>query len=76
MTLKILAGTRKELFGSGANQVLNEILWARPGRCNWIGSGYDWPGIHSICINSKNRQEATVALSVGGIFQTTNNAET
>ncbi len=61
---------------SGESWSLNETLWNRPGRREWFGGGYDWPGIHSICVNPVNQRELTVALSVGGIYRTTDDGAT
>lgn len=55
---------------SGESWQLNEALWNRPSRRDWQGGGYDWPGIHSICVNPSNEREVTVAISIGGVFRT------
>jgi len=45
-------------------------LWDRPERQQWMGGGYDSPGIHSICVDPRNSDHVTVAVSCGGVWQT------
>ena len=61
---------------SGKTWKLNESLWNRPGRRDWFGGGYDWPGIHSICVHPNQPKALTVALSVGGIFRSEDDGAT
>jgi hypothetical protein len=49
---------------------LIESLWKRPERQEWLGGGYDDPGIHSICVDSRNSRRVTVGVSVGGVWAT------
>jgi hypothetical protein len=38
-------------------------LWSRPERSEWFGGGYDYPGIHSICVDPRNSRHVTIAIS-------------
>ena len=40
---------------AGQTWALVRLLWDRPERVNWFGGGYDWPGIHSIAVDKRNR---------------------
>lgn len=51
----------------GESWQLNQALWQSPDRAMWAGGGYDYPGIHSICIDPGNPNVLTVALSIGGV---------
>jgi hypothetical protein len=53
----------------GRTWTLNRPLWDDPERKRWWGGGYDQPGIHSICVDPRDRNHVTVAVSVGGIWQ-------
>ncbi|KAB8176403.1 exo-alpha-sialidase [Lysobacter maris] len=48
---------------------LVESLWQYPGRGDWFGGGYDWPGIHSICVDPRDPRCLRVAVSTGGVWQ-------
>jgi photosystem II stability/assembly factor-like uncharacterized protein len=54
----------------GQSWSLNRPLWDCPERKRWWGGGYDQPGIHSICVDPRDSDHVTVAVSVGGIWQT------
>jgi ligand-binding sensor domain-containing protein len=45
-------------------------LWDHPKRREWGGGGADLPGIHSICIDPRNSNCMSVAVSTGGIWFT------
>lgn len=49
---------------------LVESLWDRPERAEWFGGGYDAPGIHSVCVDSRNSRHVTIAVSCGGVWAT------
>ena len=49
---------------------LVESLWDRPDRSEWMGGGYDFPGIHSILVDSRDARHVTLAISCGGVWQT------
>ena len=45
-------------------------LWDHPGRQSWLGGGADYPGIHSICVDPRDGDRVTVAVSCGGVWRT------
>jgi photosystem II stability/assembly factor-like uncharacterized protein len=45
-------------------------LWDRPERLQWMGGGYDAPGIHSIVVDPRDGKRVTVGISCGGVWQT------
>ena len=51
-------------------------LWDHPDRTEWMGGGYDAPGIHSICVDPRDSRRITVAVSTGGVWQTRDRGET
>lgn len=53
----------------GDSWALNRPLWDRPERLEWFGGGYDYPGIHSICVNPYDSRHVTIAVSCGGVWQ-------
>jgi len=52
----------------GDSWQLNEALWQRPERSQWFGGGYDQPGIHSICVDPRDSNRLSVAVSCGGVW--------
>lgn len=54
----------------GDSWELNRALWDRPERRGWFGGGYDFPGIHSICVDPRDSDHVTLAISSGGVWQT------
>jgi hypothetical protein len=50
----------------GASWQLVRGLWDREERKGWFGGGYDWPGIHSICVDPRDARRVRVAVSTGG----------
>lgn len=53
----------------GEHWQLMQSLWDRPERANWFGGGYDFPGIHSICVDPRDARQLRVAISCGGVWQ-------
>jgi hypothetical protein len=51
-------------------------LWNRPERGKWAGGGYDYPGIHSICIDPRNSRRIIVGVSCGGVWVSEDGGET
>ncbi|MEO8038808.1 MAG: exo-alpha-sialidase, partial [Betaproteobacteria bacterium] len=45
-------------------------LWDRPERLQWLGGGYDHPGIHSIVVDPRDGRRVTVGISCGGVWYT------
>ena len=52
----------------GDSWQLVESLWKQPERVEWMGGGYDHAGIHSICVDPRDARRLSVAVSVGGIW--------
>jgi photosystem II stability/assembly factor-like uncharacterized protein len=55
---------------AGRKWELIRPLWDNPGRKQWFGSGGDFPGIHSICLDQRDGRKIAVAVSSGGIWTT------
>lgn len=55
----------------GASWQLVETLWNRAERLEWMGGGYDAPGIHSICTHPTAPDELLLGISCGGAWRTT-----
>ncbi len=53
----------------GNSWTLMESLWRRPEREAWMGGGYDYPGIHSICVNANDPRRLTIGVSTGGVWK-------
>ena len=60
----------------GATWTLVRSLWDHPTRTEWMGGGYDAPGIHSICVDPRDSRRVTVAVSTAGVWQTGDRGET
>lgn len=54
----------------GESWAINEPLWMHPKRPGWFGGGYDWPGIHSICIDPRKQDTIRLGVSCGGVWET------
>lgn len=76
----LLAGTIPgAIFWSGDNGEtwkLNENLWNLPERKEWMGGGFDQPGIHSICVDPADCNRVAVCISTGGVWLSTDAGET
>ena len=55
---------------SGATWSFVRSLWDAPGRKKWFGGGYDYAGIHSICVDPRDSKRVTVGVSCGGVWVT------
>lgn len=77
---RIWAGTNPGgLFRSedgGRSWQLIESLWNMPERKEWMGGGYDIPGIHSICVHPENPDDIVVGVSCGGAWRTKDGGNT
>lgn len=60
----------------GASWTLVRGLWDRPERHGWFGGGYDFPGIHSICVDPRDPRRLLVAISTGGVWRSEDGGET
>lgn len=59
----------------GGSWTLVRSLWDRPERAEWFGGGYDYPGIHSICVDPRDSRHVSLAISCGGVWQTRDGGE-
>ncbi len=55
----------------GDSWELNRTLWDDPRRPEWFGGGYDYPGIHSVCVDPRDSAHLLVGVSCGGVWRTT-----
>lgn len=60
----------------GSSWKLIESLWDRPEREHWFGGGKDEAGIHSICVDPRDSQHITLAISCGGVWETRDSGST
>lgn len=60
----------------GASWALVESLWNEPSRSKWSGGGYDHPGIHSICVDPRDANVVTLAISTAGLWRTADRGKT
>lgn len=60
----------------GESWSLVRPLWDHPSRSEWMGGGYDAAGMHSVCVDPRDSRRITVAVSTGGVWQTTDAGET
>jgi hypothetical protein len=61
---------------SGASWELVRSLWDHPQRKEWFGGGADLPGIHSVCVDPRDRRRVLVGVSCGGVWVTTDGGAT
>ncbi|HYD81934.1 MAG TPA: exo-alpha-sialidase [Paucimonas sp.] len=54
----------------GDSWELVRSLWEVPERREWFGGGYDYPGIHSICVDPHDSRRLLVGISCGGAWIT------
>ncbi|HJW09582.1 MAG TPA: hypothetical protein VJ483_08115 [Holophagaceae bacterium] len=54
----------------GATWTLCRSLWDDPRRVKWSGGGADFAGLHSICVDPRDSDHVTVAVSTGGVWET------
>jgi photosystem II stability/assembly factor-like uncharacterized protein len=59
----------------GASWKLVDSLWQRSERLEWMGGGYDAPGIHSICPHPRHAEEMLLGISCGGAWVTRDGGE-
>lgn len=52
----------------GGSWQIVEPLWRHPLRSKWMGGGADGAGMHSICVDPRDPQKITVAVSTGGVW--------
>jgi len=59
----------------GASWRLVRSLWDKPERKRWMGGGYDFAGIHSLCVDPGNPRRVLAAVSTGGAWLTEDGGE-
>ena len=59
----------------GENWELIRSLWDHPDRAKWYGGGYDFPGIHSICVHPEDANRIALAVSCGGVWKSQDGGE-
>lgn len=57
-----------ESHDGGDSWELVQSLWNDPSREQWFGGGYDYPGIHSICVDPRDHDRLTIGISCGGLW--------
>lgn len=60
----------------GDSWELVRSLWDCPQRAKWSGGGYEYPGIHSICVDPRHSNHIAVAISCGGVQVTRDGGKT
>ena len=60
----------------GATWELVESLWNHPGRALWMGGGAEWPGIHTVLVDPRDRRRVLLAVSCGGIWESKDDGAT
>ncbi len=60
---------------AGASWRLVRSLWDRPERKQWGGGGYDFAGIHSICVDPRDPRRVLAGVSTGGAWRTEDGGE-
>lgn len=61
---------------AGRSWTLVRSLWDRPERSFFFGGGYDWPGIHSICVDPRDSRRVSLGISCGGVWLTEDEGDT
>jgi photosystem II stability/assembly factor-like uncharacterized protein len=61
---------------SGQTWELVRSLWDMPERKNWFGGGADFPGIHTVWVDSRNANHVLVGVSCGGAWATDDDGDT
>lgn len=55
---------------------LNQALWNLDSRTtDWFGAGRDYPGIHSICVDPRDKDHILLGISVAGVFESKDGGE-
>ncbi len=59
----------------GQNWALNRSLWDDPSREHWFGGGYDFPGLHTICVHPDEPDTMLLGISTAGAWLTTDGGD-
>ncbi|MGE0431211.1 MAG: exo-alpha-sialidase [Planctomycetota bacterium] len=54
----------------GKTWEINKPLWEHDDRERWFGGGADWPGIHSVCVDPRDSNHVSLAVSCAGCWHT------
>ena len=46
-----------------------DALWLDERRKGWFGGGNDHPGLHAICVDPRDSNRLTIAISCGGVWR-------
>ncbi len=60
----------------GDSWELNRPLLEKQRETKWSGGGYDYAGLHSICVDPRDAKQITVAVSTGGVWQSKDGGRT
>ena len=60
----------------GETWALVRPLWDMPERLQWMGGGYDHPGLHSIVVDPRDSRHLLIAVSTGGVWESRDRGET
>lgn len=59
----------------GDSWQLVRSLWDHEGRKRWSGGGYDFGGIHSICVHPEDGAKVSASVSIGGVWRSDDDGE-
>lgn len=59
----------------GASWSMIRSLWDQPKRKKWFGGGFDYPGIHSLCVDPRDSSRVIAGVSCGGVWVTEDDGE-
>lgn len=71
-----LPGALFKSADGGDTWSLVESLWNAPERKEWMGGGYDLPGIHSISVDPRDSRRLTLGVSTGGVWRSDDAGDT
>ena len=72
-----IPGGRVRSDDAGATWTLQRTLWDQPERTsNWMGGGYDNPGVHSVVVDPRDGRHVMAAVSCGGVWRTRDDGAT
>jgi hypothetical protein len=60
----------------GASWSMFRSLWDDPRRQQWMGGGYDNPGVHSVSVDPRDPQTVLIGVSSGGVWRSTDGGDT